>query len=355
MKKRLILVIALFFVLTLAACARRFDNVESIQLNWTPSATYDISSEPEINISARKVTIEFDGSQSSRTVELTDDDVEVSGDIIIQNGDIFLDTLSIGLKEVIVSSGGLSIEFFYYVEDGDWLEDINYIFENSSRADSHFLNCILGAAQCGNELTELNNPSNLVLSYFIPEDLLDYYEFWYASGSGYSASSQDGTSISGFSADIFVTRDGLGEPFTSTYQAQQVIITALTHRIKTAEGRVYVQQLDALLNQGTFESIDWDQLIANLLDSYVSAPEEMNYTTGGVVYPKELLIVYYNEMLNGGDQALPTEWPGFLNLSPAIDLEVAQFLNNVFGSNEPAGYSQVAGELQAFIDDFLED
>jgi hypothetical protein len=355
MKKILTLTTAFIALFTLSACVLPIGTVLSLELNQVLPPSYDVDPQG-VDISDVTATIVFEDPNPTIVVPITDSRIQVSGAILPPAGDdkIVLDTSKIGRQSVTISADDLSVTYHFWVEDDDWLADINYLFQDNTRATDNFVDCIL-AIENACDLEGLINPTNLELSYFIPIDVLEYFQFWYHDkANSYTVKADDTleTELSGFVADIWVTLQDEGNfpdnEFSSTAEALEIVIAALTHRTLTADGRALVNEVrDTTITQDF--TYDWDRLMINLYDSYVSAPEAMKFTSGGEVFSRDLLIDYYSEMLYGGNDYLPGEWPGFLNVDEDYTIATDHL------DFEPGGYSQISNALVGFITTYLEE
>ncbi len=116
MKKTGIVFLFLLISIFLASCIEvAIDQVESIQLLWTPSEAYTIGT--SVPLSGKQITVTYEDTTTD-VFNLDDTNISISGDGITYVDEVpYLDTTSYGEKTIRVSYGGISVQTLFYVAD----------------------------------------------------------------------------------------------------------------------------------------------------------------------------------------------------------------------------------------------
>lgn len=115
MKKLILLVITLAFFLTVAGCARRVSEVESIDIDWAPQLWYNLGT--QVDLSSKEITITYDDGETE-VFNITNPAISIRGNgLNLANYRLYTD--KVGKFDIQISYEGASIEIVFYI---DWPE-----------------------------------------------------------------------------------------------------------------------------------------------------------------------------------------------------------------------------------------
>jgi hypothetical protein len=338
MRKLMVSLVLLAAIVMVSSCVEIMD-VDSIELDWVPQEWYDIS-EPNIDLAGKELTVNY-VDENSDTITLDTTGVSLSGSGV-DGTSMRLDR--VGKFDVTIAFEGASLTFEYYVDDPGFVEKINDIDE------------------IGNFEGEEEDITTFV-GYLSSLNLSTYgLEIWYDEVyEGYD----ENDDVRGVEKDVIATRvNGYDGSFDNAYQVQQVILAAVSHRMATRDGRLYVEEgIIQAIEEEEFESIDWDLLVFNLISVY-----EANVMThvantdeeGNNLASVDLEVIYRNLLegqIYGSDTIaievndktyIATNFPGIFEIGS--DQDFAMFLRGHFGT-EPSisGYSEIVEAINHYL------
>ncbi|MFP4177675.1 MAG: hypothetical protein ACLFTZ_02820 [Acholeplasmataceae bacterium] len=330
MRKLMVSLVLLAAIVMVSSCVE-ITEVESIELDWVPQEWYDISGS-NINLEDKELTVNYDDGESD-TITLDTTGVSLSGSGV-DGTSMRLDR--VGKFDVTVAFEGASLTFEYYVDDEDFVEAINNVE---------------GAGEYDEDEYDGTDHNTLVGYLATREDLSIYgLEIWYDEVyEGYG----ENADVRAVEEDVIATRDNsYPDGFDNAYQVQQVILAAVSHRMATRDGRLYVEediiQVIQEIEEEEFEPIDWDLLVFNLISVY-EGYVVTHVVAGGDVLASSDLEVYYRYLFEGpiyggdtitievdDDTYIATNFPGITEVGS--DLEFAEFMHEYFYEDNKGGY-----------------
>lgn len=332
MKKIVVLTLSLIMIITLAACTRRLDEVESIQLNWLPQTWYD--REESVPIGQETITINYT-TGSPTTVRLDNPEVILSGNGI-DGFNLF--TEHVGEFSVQIAYEESTVSFSYKVNDQDLVDDLNETINNESQ--SKFRETLL--VDKGEVLEKLGlGHLYLYALRHDPEHDEDY-------DTAKEIELELGTLVStGWAGDIYNAvkgdsgADGLpGSVFADAVQAQKIIGQSIQHRIFTGDIRQYILDLTyEYLTNPDDVTFDRERFMGNLLEFYENSDVEGFRSSGEGYLPSQHRVDDYTAVLYGED-------PGLDEIDDAILIQAA--LNGYYLD----AYSEESDPVAAFMADY---
>ncbi|MFP4186805.1 MAG: hypothetical protein ACLFSU_01390 [Acholeplasmataceae bacterium] len=336
MRKLMISLVLLAAIVMVSSCVE-ITEVESIELDWVPQEWYDISGS-NINLEDKELTVNYDDGESD-TITLDTTGVSLSGSGV-DGTSMRLDR--VGKFDVTVAFEGASLTFEYYVDDEDFVQAINSI------------------EKIGNFKGEEDDTDTFV-GYLSSLNLSTYgLEIWYDEVYE-GVDGVDNSDVRGVEKDVIATREnGYGGEFDNAYQVQQVILAAVSHRMATRDGRLYVEEdiiqviqeiEEEEIEEEEFEPIDWDLLVFNLISVYEGnvMTHVANTDKAGNNLTSEFLVGYYRSLFEGPiygsdtieievdeNTYIATNFPGIFEIGS--DLEFAEFMHEYFYEDNKGGY-----------------